>query len=76
MIETHTKLFIDGTWTTPATDATIDVVSPHTEEIVGRVPEAKEADVDRAVAAARRAFDEGPWPRLTGKERAEVMAKV
>ena len=40
--------------------ASIDVISPFTEEVVGRVPEAREADVDRAVAAAREAFDEGP----------------
>ena len=76
MPETHTKLFIDGAWTAPATDATIDVVSPHTEEIVGRVPEAHEADVDRAVAAARVAFDRGPWPRLPAAERGAAMQRL
>ena len=44
---------------------TIDVVSPYTEEVVGRVPEASPADVDRAVAAARQAFDRGPWPQAS-----------
>ena len=75
-MQTHTQLFIDGTWTTPATDATLDVVSPHTEEVIGRVPEAREADVDRAVAAARAAFDRGPWPRLRATERSAAMSRL
>ena len=48
---------------------TIDVISPHTEELVGRVPEGTEADIDRAVAAARDAFDNGDWPRMSPAER-------
>jgi aldehyde dehydrogenase (NAD+) len=75
-MQTHDRLFIDGEWTAPATRATIDVVSPHTEEVIARVAEAREADVDRAVAAARRAFDEGPWPRLTAAERADAMGRL
>ena len=75
-MQTHTQLFIDGIWTKPATDATLDVVSPHTEEVIGRVPEAREADVDRAVAAARAAFDRGPWPRLSAAERSAAMARL
>ena len=42
----------------------IEVISPHTEEVVGRVPEGTTADIDRAVQAARTAFDEGEWPRM------------
>ena len=49
----HEKLYIGGEWVDPATDDRIDVISPHTEEVIGRVPEASTADVDRAVAAAR-----------------------
>src|SRR3569833_2043623 len=59
----HDRLFIGGEWVSPAGTGVIDVVSPHTEEVVGRVPEATPADIDRAVAAARDAFDNGPWPR-------------
>ena len=55
----YDKLFIGGQWVTPATSATIPVISPHSEERVGSVPEASTEDVDRAVAAARRAFDAG-----------------
>jgi aldehyde dehydrogenase (NAD+) len=75
-MQVHKKLFIGGDWVDPATTATIDVISPHTEEVIARVPEAREADIDRAVAAARQAFDEGPWPRMSGPERADVMARL
>jgi betaine-aldehyde dehydrogenase len=75
-IQNYKKLFIGGEWVEPSTRATIEVVSPHSEEVVGRVPEAREADVDRAVGAARAAFDHGPWPRMRPAERADVMARL
>jgi acyl-CoA reductase-like NAD-dependent aldehyde dehydrogenase len=52
------------------------VISPATEEVVGHVPLAEDADVDRAVAAAREAFDQGPWPRKAPAERAEVLRRA
>ncbi|MFF7195696.1 aldehyde dehydrogenase [Streptomyces sp. NPDC008079] len=73
----HGKLFIGGAFVDPAGDGgTIEVVSPHTERVFGRVPHASRADVDRAVAAARTAFDEGPWPRSTLAERIEVVGRI
>ncbi|MFC4051839.1 aldehyde dehydrogenase [Actinomadura syzygii] len=72
----HDRLFIGGGWTAPAGTATIDVVSPHTEEVIGRVPEGTQADMDAAVAAARRAFDHGPWPRMAPAERAEIVGRL
>ncbi|MEV0378613.1 aldehyde dehydrogenase [Nonomuraea sp. NPDC050643] len=72
----HDTLFIGGEWVAPAGTGTIDVVSPHTEEVVGRVPEGTAEDMDRAVAAARQAFDHGPWPRMTFAERAEVIGRL
>jgi aldehyde dehydrogenase (NAD+) len=66
-------LYIGGEWVAPAGTATIEVVNPATEEVIGVVPEASTADVDRAVAAARAAFDSGPWPQSTAKERADVL---
>src|SRR5437016_11606830 len=71
----YDKLFIGGDWVEPSTDRVIDVISPHSEELVGRVPEATEVDVDRAVAAAREAFDRGDWPRMTPTERCEVVQR-
>jgi acyl-CoA reductase-like NAD-dependent aldehyde dehydrogenase len=69
------KLFVGGAWVAPFSDGKIDVVSPVTEEVIFQVAEAREPDMDRAVAAARKAFDEGPWPRLTHAGRADYLRK-
>ncbi|MEH3141055.1 MAG: aldehyde dehydrogenase [Mycobacterium kyogaense] len=70
------KLFIGGKWVEPATSDVIDVHSPATGELVGKVPLASAADVDAACAAARKAFDEGPWPQMSPAERGEVLARA
>jgi betaine-aldehyde dehydrogenase len=75
-MKAYDRLFIGGEWVAPAGTGTIDVVSPSSQEVIGRVPEATDADIDRAVDAARKAFDHGPWPRLKPAERAEVLSKV
>jgi betaine-aldehyde dehydrogenase len=75
-MHTHDGFFIDGKLVDPAGTDTIEVISPFTEEVIGRVPDATPADMDRAVAAARAAFDHGPWPRMAPAERAEIMATV
>ncbi|MGW0935971.1 aldehyde dehydrogenase [Streptomyces sp. NPDC002666] len=72
----HRTLFIGGRWAAPAGRDTIDVVSPVTEQVVGRVPHATPEDVDQAVAAAREAFDHGPWPRMTSAERTEIVTRI
>jgi len=74
-VHTYEQLFIGGEWVEPAGSATIDVISPHSEELVGRVPEGTEADIDRAVAAARDALDNGEWPRLSPEERIAAVQK-
>ncbi|HEX3567701.1 MAG TPA: aldehyde dehydrogenase family protein, partial [Acidimicrobiales bacterium] len=75
-MKSYDRLYIGGEWVEPSSSSTIDVVSPTTEEIVGRVPEAQNADIDRAVAAAKDAFEHGPWPRMTPSERAAVLSKA
>ena len=70
------RFFIDGAWAAPSSGATIDVIDSSTEQIYFRVPEAQPADIDRAVTAARRAFDEGPWPRMTHADRAEFLTGI
>lgn len=75
-VPSYDKLFIGGRWVQPASNAKIDVVSPITGETVATVPEATEADMDAAVAAARKAFDEGPWPKMTPAERAKMLERV
>ena len=75
-MKTYDRLFIGNEWVQPSSTSTFDVISPTTEEVVGRVPEARQADIDRAVSTAREAFDRGPWPRMTPVERAAVLTKV
>ena len=71
----HEQLYIGGEWVAPAGSDTITVLSPHTEQPVGRVPEATTADVDRAVATARAAFDEGEWPRMSPSDRIAAIRR-
>ncbi|WP_370181045.1 aldehyde dehydrogenase [Rhodococcus wratislaviensis] len=72
----YDKLYIGGKWVAPATDQVLEVFSPATEERVGSCPVASPAEIDDAVAVARRAFDEGPWPQTTPAERGEILAKA
>jgi aldehyde dehydrogenase (NAD+) len=72
----HERIFIGGEWRRPSTGDMLEVVSPASEEVIGRVPLAGPADVAAAAAAARRAFDEGPWPHLDGEERRAVLKRA
>ncbi|HZC29052.1 MAG TPA: aldehyde dehydrogenase family protein, partial [Gaiellaceae bacterium] len=57
----------------PESEDVIEVISPATEERIGTAPSSTPADIDRAVRAARAAFDDGPWPRQSPRERAEAL---
>jgi aldehyde dehydrogenase (NAD+) len=70
------RFFIGGEWVKPSTDSTIDVIDSATEERFFSVAEAQEQDMSRAVAAARQAFDAGPWASLTHAERAEYLSAI
>lgn len=72
----YDSLFIGGRWTAPAGTERLEVISPATVEPVGSVPVVTKADVDAAVAAARTAFDSGPWPSTPPKERAAVLTRA
>ena len=63
-VRSFDKLFVDGQWLDSTGSGRIEVVSPHTEQVIASVPDGTAGDMDRAVAAARRAFDQGAWPRL------------
>ena len=63
------ELFIGGSWQPPATGARFAVVNPSNENVLAELPDVAPADVDKAVAAARAAFDDGPWPDLPIAER-------
>ena len=75
-VRSYDRLFIGGRWVRPASDAMIEVISPVTEEVIATVPEASPDDMDAAVAAAREAFDHGPWPRMSPAERAAALRRV
>ena len=68
------RLFIGGAWVNPSTDSKFSVISPSTEELYLQVAEAQAEDVNRAVAAARKAFDHGPWPKMSHAERARYLS--
>jgi len=70
------RFFINGAWVTPSTSATFEVVDSTTETPFVRIAEAKEDDIKLAVAAARDAFDKGPWPQLSHSERAKYLFAI
>ncbi|MDB5719057.1 MAG: Aldehyde dehydrogenase [Sphingomonas bacterium] len=70
------SLYIGGQWIDAEKGGRIEVVSAHSEAVIATVAEASEGDMDRAVDAARAAFDEGPWPRLSPEERAGYLRKL
>jgi len=70
------RLFIGGEWVLPHSGRQLEIVSPDTEQVVARVAEADETDMDRAVAAAREAFDHGPWRWMSPGERIAKMEEL
>jgi aldehyde dehydrogenase (NAD+) len=72
-VGTETRHYIDGAWRDPEGDNTVEVINPATEEVIARVPQATPAEAIRAIEAARRAFDEGPWPRMARAERSRIL---
>lgn len=73
--ETRTDIFIGSKFVPAASEEMIEVISPVTEEVIGRVPAANKEDIDRAVAAARSAFDTGVWSELQLEERIGVLGR-
>lgn len=76
MSVTEDKLFIGGDWVASQGSDWIESINPATEEKVGRVPASTKGDIDAAVAAARTAFDSGPWPQMPLSERAKIIEKA
>ena len=72
---TH-QLFINGEFVDAQATATVDVIDPSTTEVIARVPDAGAADVDRAVQAARAAFDNGAWKDATAQDRGRVLFEI
>lgn len=70
------ELLIDGQWLPADSGETLDVINPATEAVIGKVASAGSTDVDRAVKAARRAFDEGPWATMRPAERQRLLLRL
>jgi aldehyde dehydrogenase (NAD+) len=70
------RMFIDGAWVEAASGARYDVPNPATEQPVGSAPDASVDDMDRAIGAARRAFDHGPWPHASRRDRAKAIRRI
>ncbi len=70
------SLFIDGRWVAPVRGGGLSVVDPATEAVIHQAPAGTAEDIDAAVAAARHAFDDGPWPRMSGAGRAVVLRAI
>jgi 5-carboxymethyl-2-hydroxymuconic-semialdehyde dehydrogenase len=68
--------FIGGEWAESADGGTFETINPATNAPIARVAKGGEAELGRAIAAARKAFDEGPWPRMRPAERARMLRKV
>lgn len=72
----HRKLFIGGSWVDAASGETYDTLDPRTGDPICSVAKAGPEDVDRAVAAAKKAFTAGPWPRMPAVQRGKVLLKI
>ena len=70
------KMLVGGEWVDALSGKTFESINPYTGRAWATAPEAGEEDVDRAVKAARAAFDEGPWGTMTGTERARLMRRL
>jgi aldehyde dehydrogenase (NAD+) len=73
---TRDKLYIGGKWVEPTDHELLTIRSPHDQSVLGQVAQAKNADIDRAVAVAREAFDQGSWPHTTPQQRQEVIRRL
>lgn len=70
------RMYIDGQWVDAMSGRRFDTVDPATEQVITTVPHSGPEDVERAVAAARRAFEDGPWPAMTPAERQKVLWRI
>src|SRR5438552_18449726 len=75
-IQAPDSVFVNGGWSAPSGTKKLSVISPVTEEEIMTFPDGTPADMDRAVASARAAFDTGPWPRMSPQERGDMLLKV
>ncbi|MGD0215875.1 MAG: aldehyde dehydrogenase family protein [Terriglobales bacterium] len=74
-VKTYSML-INGEWVASRSAKTFPVYDPSTEEVIAQVPDANAEDANRAVAAAKAAFEEGPWAASTAQERGRILFRL
>jgi aldehyde dehydrogenase (NAD+) len=72
----QSKLFIGGQWVEPNSGKTFNTINPSTEEVITSIGLADSSDVDRAVSAARKAFEDGAWSKLSATDRGKFLHKI
>ena len=72
----QTKMLIDGKWVDSVSGKTFDTINPATGDVIARVAEGDKADVDKAAKAARKAFDSGPWRKMSARERGKLLYRL
>src|ERR1700720_503932 len=70
------QLYINGEWVSSKSNKTFPVYDPASEEVIAQAPDANGEDVNRAVAAAKAAFEDGPWAATTAQERGRVLFRL
>ncbi|MGV8918941.1 MAG: aldehyde dehydrogenase family protein [Pseudomonas sp.] len=75
-MKSYDHLYIDGQWVRPLKGGSFDTLDPSDESVITRVGAATAEDINLAVTAARRAFDEGPWPQMSGAERGTILRRI
>ena len=72
----QTKMLIDGKWLDSSSGRTFETINPATGAVIAHVAEGEKPDIDKAVAAARRAFDKGPWSKMNARERGRLLYRL
>src|SRR6476469_3097250 len=73
---TQTKMLIDGKWVNSTSGRTFETINPATGDVIAHVAEGEKPDVDKAVKAARRAFEKGPWKKMSARERGRCLSRL
>jgi aldehyde dehydrogenase (NAD+) len=72
----QTKMLIDGKWVDSVSGRTFETINPANGQTIAHVAEGEKPDVDKAVAAARRAFEKGPWRKMSARERGRLLYRL
>src|SRR4029079_6182936 len=72
----QTKMLIDGKWVDSTSGRTFESINPAPGDVLANVAEGEQADIDKAVKAARKAFEKGPWKKMNARERGKILNRL